>query len=465
MSNPLNDFRVAIVGAGPAGFFAAEALQKAAPGIAIDLLDRLPTPFGLVRGGVAPDHPKIKSVTRTFDRIASQPGFRFLGHVNVGRDVTVDELRARYDVVILTYGAESDRALGIPGESLPGSHAATEFVAWYNGHPDFAGASFDLTQREVAVVGIGNVAMDVARILAKPVEALATTDLADHALAALAASEVRTIHLVARRGPVQAACTTPELRELGELEGVDVVVDPRDLALDPASEAQLAAMEDRNPAKNLEVLRGWAARPRTGARRQVVLHFNASPVALTGTDRVEAMTIVRNRLEDDGRGGVRAVPTDETRTLPVGLVFRSVGYKGRPLPGVPFDERAGVVPNVHGRVVERSGSDTPVPGLYVAGWIKRGPQGVIGTNKQCAADTVAQVVADAAAGAIPRAGDSASPIDALLAERGVPVTSWADWQVLDRAEQARGAAAGRPRAKCTAVAEMLEIIGASRAPA
>jgi ferredoxin/flavodoxin---NADP+ reductase len=435
----LDHVRVAIVGSGPAGFFAAEALQKASPGIAIDLIDRLPTPFGLVRGGVAPDHPKIKSVTRTFDRIATQPGFRFLGHVRVGQDVTVEELRARYDVVILSYGAETDRSLGIPGETLAGSHAATEFVAWYNGHPDRAGATFDLTQREVAVIGIGNVAMDVARILAKPVDVLATTDLASHALSALAASQVQTIHLVARRGPVQAACTTPELRELGELEGVDVIVDPRDLELDPASEAQLAAMDDRNPAKNLEVLRGWASRPRTNAPRQVVLHFNASPVALTGTDRVEGMTIVRNRLEDDGRGGVRAVATDETSDLPVGLVFRSVGYKGMPLSGVPFDARKGVVPNIHGHAVEEAGSDRFVPGVYVAGWIKHGPQGVLRTNTRCATDTVRQIVADAEAGLIPRVAADVPSIDALLAERRVRVTTWQDWQALDRVKQERGA--------------------------
>jgi ferredoxin/flavodoxin---NADP+ reductase len=462
MSTILPNTRVAIVGSGPAGFYAAEALQKAAPGIAIDLIDRLPTPFGLVRGGVAPDHPKIKSVTRIFDRIASQPGFRFLGHVRVGEDVTIDELRARYEVVILSYGAETDRLLGIPGESLPGSHAATEFVAWYNGHPDYAAARFDLTQREVAIIGIGNVAMDVARILAKPTRELSTTDLADHALQALAASSVQTIHLVARRGPVQAACTTPELRELGELEGVDVVVDARDLELDPASAEQLAAMEDRNPAKNLDVLREWAARPLTGAPRRVVLHFNASPVALHGSDRVEGMRVVRNRLEADGRGGVRAVATDETRELPVGLVFRSVGYRGMPLPAVPFDERHGVVANVQGRVVCEAGSATPVPGLYVAGWIKRGPQGIIGTNKLCAADTVAQVVADAAAGALPSRDEAVSSIDALLAERSVRVTSWADWQALDKAEQERGALVGRPRAKITAVGEMLEIIDKNR---
>ena len=454
--------RVAIVGSGPAGFYAAESLQKAAPGIAIDLIDRLPTPFGLVRGGVAPDHPKIKSVTRVFDRIATQPGFRYLGHVRVGEDVTVDELRARYHALILCYGAETDRMLGIPGESLAGSHAATEFVAWYNGHPDYAGATFDLTQRDVAVVGIGNVAMDVARILAKPPQALAATDLADHALQALASSQVATIHLIARRGPVQAACTTPELRELGELEGVDVVVDPRDLELDAASEAELAAMEDRNPAKNLDVLREWAARPLTGAARRVVLHFNASPVALHGSTRVEGMTIVRNRLESDGRGGVRAVATDDTRELPVGLVFRSVGYRGKALPGVPFDDRAGVVPNVNGHVVAAAGSQAVVPGLYVAGWIKRGPQGIIGTNKLCATDTVTQLLADVAAGDIPALRDDLPSIDALLAERGVRITSWSDWQTLDKAEQARGAAAGRPRVKLTNVAEMLEIVAANR---
>jgi len=460
MSTPLANVRVAIVGSGPAGFYAAEALQKAAPGIAIDLIDRLPTPFGLVRGGVAPDHPKIKSVTRIFDRIASQPGFRYLGHVRVGEDVSIEELRARYHVLLLSYGADTDRTLGIPGETLRGSHAATEFVAWYNGNPDYAAAQFDLTQRAVAVVGIGNVAMDVARILAKPTSVLAGTDLADHALQALASSHVQTIHLVARRGPVQAACTTPELRELGELEGVDVVVNPRDLELDVASEAQLAAMDDRNPAKNLEVMRDWAARSLTGATRQVVLHFNASPVALSGTDNVESMTVVKNRLESDGKGGVRAVATDERYDIPVGVVFRSVGYKGRAIAGVPFDERNGVVPNIVGRVVEQAGSTTTVPGLYVAGWIKRGPQGIIGTNKLCATDTVTQVLADVAAGAIPTISDSLPSLDALLAERQVTVTSWSDWQTIDKEEQARGAAAGRPRVKITNVGEMLEIIAA-----
>jgi ferredoxin--NADP+ reductase len=462
MSIPLSELRVAIVGSGPAGFYAAEALQKAAAGIRIDLFDRLPTPFGLVRGGVAPDHPKIKSVTRIFDRIASQPGFRFLGHVHLGEDVSVEELRARYDVLILSYGAETDRLLEIPGEELAGSHAATEFVGWYNGHPDYVESRFDLSQRAVAIIGIGNVAMDVSRILAKNSDHLATTDLADHALRALASSAIDTIHLIARRGPVQAACTTPELRELGELEGVDVVVDPRDLELDPASAEQLATSEDRNPAKNLEILREWAARPLSGAARRVVFHFNVSPTALTGSHRVDGVTVVRNRLENDPKGGVRAVPTDETKTIPAGLVFRSVGYRGMPVAGLPFDDRRGVIPNVEGRVVEGTGSVTPIHGVYVCGWIKRGPQGVIGTNKSCAAATVDRILADAVSGTIRPAEGAAQSIDELLADRGIAVTSWDDWILLDQAEQERGAAAGRPREKVTSVAEMLEIIEARR---
>lgn len=462
MSIPPSELRVAIVGAGPAGFYAAEALQKAAPGVRIDLLDRLPTPFGLVRGGVAPDHPKIKSVTRVFDRIASQPGFRFLGHVRLGEDLSVDELRARYDVVILSVGAETDRALEIPGEELNGSHAATEFVGWYNGHPDHVEAQFDLTQRAVAIIGIGNVAMDVSRILAKGTDSLATTDLAQHALEALRASRIDTIHLLARRGPVQAACTTPELRELGELDGVDVVVDPRDLELDPASAEQLAASEDRNPAKNLEILRQWAERGPGTAARKIHIHFNVSPVSLHGGHRLERVRVVRNRLEADGQGGVRAVATDVTEEIPVGLVFRSVGYRGTAVPGLPFDERRGIIPNIDGRVVEAPGSSVVVPGVYVTGWIKRGPQGVIGTNKSCAADTVAQVLADTIAGRIHPAPGAPQSLDEVLADRGTEVTSWDDWLLLDQAEQERGKPAGRPREKVTSVAEMLAIIAERR---
>lgn len=446
---------VAIVGAGPSGFYAAEALLKALPESRIDLIDRLPTPYGLVRGGVAPDHPKIKSVTKVFDRIAAHPTVRYLGNVEVGRDTTPDELRAHYDAVIYAVGARSDRRLNIPGEDLPGSHAATELVGWYNGHPDYRGAAFDLTQTSAAVIGLGNVAMDVVRILSRRPEELATTDIAEHAARALAASRVQTVHVIGRRGPVQGAFTTPELRELGELPDVDVVVDPTDLELDPVSLIRLESGEDRTLQKNVEVLRGWAAREPTGAPRRIVFHFNASPVALLGPDRVSGITMVRNRLVADRRGGVRAEPTGEMVEIPVGLVFRSVGYRGTAIPGLPFDTKLGVVPNQHGKVVEHEGSSSAVPGIYVCGWIKRGPSGVIGTNKSCATETVEALLADAMANRIPRAPGREVDLRSRLTARGVAVTEWTDWQRLNALEIARGVARGKPREKFTAIHEML----------
>ena len=458
MSLSPSSLRIAVVGSGPAGFYAAESLQKSAPGIRIDMFDRLPTPFGLVRGGVAPDHPKIKSVARVFERIASQPGFRFFGNVNVGQDVTAEELRHHYDAVIYAYGAATDRHLGIPGEHLAGSHPATELVAWYNGHPDYAEVRFDLTQRAAAVVGIGNVAMDAVRILATAPDELATTDLAQHALEALRDASLTELHILARRGPVQAACTTPELRELGELDGVDVIVDPKDLELDPVSAAHLANEEDRTAHNNLAILRGWAERGSTGAPRRIVFHFCVSPTELLGEHRVSAIRLVRNRLVPDDHGSVQAVATDETKDLPVGLVFRSVGYRGTALPGLPFDARRGVIPNVTGRVVEGIDSATPVRGVYVAGWIKRGPQGVIGTNKSCAAETVDHLLADAVSGRLRAATGTSEEFDALVATRGIDVTTWSDWQALDRAEIERGKPAGRPREKIVDVAEMLSVV-------
>jgi ferredoxin--NADP+ reductase len=462
VSIPPSTLRVAIVGSGPAGFYAAEALQKSAPGIRIDLFERLPTPFGLVRGGVAPDHPKIKSVSRVFERIASQPGFRFLGNVQVGRDITTAELREHYEAVLYAIGAETDRHLGIPGEHLPGSHAATELVAWYNGHPEYADRRFDLTQRAAAVIGIGNVTMDAVRILARAPDHLATTDLALHALEALRGADLAELHILARRGPVQAACTTPELRELGELDGVDVIVDPRDLVLDTASVEHLAAAEDRTAENNLVILRHWAERGSTGAPRRIVFHFSVSPVEILGDARVEAIRLVKNRLVPDGRGSVRADPTQESIALPAGLVFRSVGYRGLELPGLPFDAGLGVVPNVGGRVVQAPGSATPVRGVYVTGWIKRGPHGIIGTNKACAAETVDHVLADSVSGRLAPAARGAEELDRLLAERGIDVTSWADWRAIDQAEVERGKAAGRPREKFVSVAEMLEVVRRSR---
>ena len=453
-----SSLRIAIVGAGPSGFYAAEALQKAVPSIRIDLYDRLPTPHGLVRGGVAPDHPKIKSVTRVFDRIASHASFRFVGNVEVGRDVSPAELRAHYDAVLYAFGARTDRHLEIPGEELPGNHAATELVGWYNGHPDYRDATFDFSVTAAAVVGLGNVAMDVTRILSRPTEDLLATDISTHATDELAHSAVRTIHVLGRRGPVQGAFSTPELRELGELRGVDVVVDPRDLELDPISADYLANSADRTAEKNLEVLRDWASRPRSGAERTIVFHFNVSPVEVLGPDRVTAVRLVRNRLDADGKGGVRAVPTAETSTLPIGLLFRSVGYRGVAIDGLPFDAARGVIPNTEGRVVEHEGSHTAVDGVFACGWIKRGPSGVIGTNKVCAMQTVDHLLADAVSGRITRAPGSPDELLETLRKRGARITSWQQWQQLDTVETTRGAAAGKPREKVTRVEEMLEIL-------
>jgi ferredoxin--NADP+ reductase len=446
---------VAIVGAGPSGYYAAEALLKALPETRIDVIDRLPTPFGLVRGGVAPDHPRIKSVTRVFERIADRPNVRYLGNVEVGRDVTPAELHHHYDAVIYTVGARTDRRLGIPGEELPGSHAATELVGWYNGHPDYRGATFDFSHRAVGVVGLGNVAMDVTRILSRRADELASTDIADHAVRALRHAGIREVHVFGRRGPVQGAFTTPELRELGELPEVDVIVDPADLDLDPVSAARLAGSDDRNLHKNIDVLRDWSARTPTGAPRRIVFHFNVSPVAVLGTERVTGVQLVQNRLEPDGRGDVRAVPTGTTLDIPLGLLLRSVGYRGVAIPGLPFDDQRGVIPNQAGKVVEHEGSSTMLHGHYVAGWIKRGPTGIIGTNKPCASETIDGLLADAMAGRLAPAPERTDDLLALLRGRGVRVTDWGGWQRIDTAEVTRGTAVGKPREKLTSIDEML----------
>src|SRR5436190_4038007 len=392
--------RVAVVGSGPAGFYAAGALLGADIPVEVDMIERLPTPWGLVRLGVAPDHPKIKSVSRAFEKIAARDGFRFLGNVEVGRDVHHDELLELYDAVVYAVGAQSDRRMGIPGEDLPGSWAATEFVAWYNGHPDFQELSFDLAGERAVVIGNGNVAVDVARMLALTPDELAPTDTTDAGIDAFNGAGVREIVMVGRRGPAQAAFTTPELIELGELAGADVIVDPEDL--------EGAEPHDTNSERNLAVLREYAAREPEGKPKRLVLQFLRSPVEISGGGRVEAIDLVRNRLEADASGALRAVPTGERETVPAGIVFRSVGYRGVALPGVPFDEETGTVPNERGRVS---------PGVYVAGWIKRGPSGVIGTNKKDAAETVELLLEDLRDA--PRKGRAAAEVEALLLERGV----------------------------------------------
>jgi ferredoxin--NADP+ reductase len=455
MSTPL---RVAIVGAGPAGFFLAEKLfSQATTPIAIDLFERLPTPYGLVRFGVAPDHEKIKNVTRSFDKVAARPGFRFFGNVDLGRHVTPQELALHYHLICIATGAQTDRRLGVPGEDLIGSHAATEFVAWYNAHPDYRDCVFDLSAERVAVVGVGNVAVDVARILCRTPEELAVTDIADHALEALGRSRVREVVLLGRRGPLQAAFTTPEVKELGELPAADVQTRPDEVALDPLSEAALAQDEDPATRKKIEVLQEYARRAPTGKPRQLTIRFLVSPVEFVddGTGRVAALRLVRNRLVAGPDGEIRAEPTDETEILPVGLVFRSVGYRGVPLPGLPFVEREGVVPHLGGRVTDLA-TGAPLRGFYVTGWIKRGPSGVIGTNKPDAAETAAAMLADAAAGLT--LTPSQNDIEPLLRERQPDVVTWSDWQRLNQLETAAGAARGRPRVKFCRVEEMLAAI-------
>jgi len=422
--------RVAVVGSGPAGFYAAGALLSADPPAEVDMIERLPTPWGLVRLGVAPDHPKLKSVSRAFERIAEQPGFRFLGNVEFGRDIEHADLVRLYDAVVYAVGAQTDRRLGIPGEDLPGSWAATEFVAWYNGHPDYQELAFDLSVERVVVIGNGNVALDLARMLALTHAELSPTDATDASIAAIASSPIREIVVVGRRGPAQAAFTTPELQEMGELAGADVVVDPADL--------EGAKPHGTNAERNVAVLQELAARAPDGKPRRVVFRFFESPVAILGEEHVEGIELVRNELDADER----AVPTDERETLPCGLVFRSVGYHGVELPGVPFDARSGTIPNDDGRVE---------PGVYCAGWIKRGPTGVIGTNKKDATETVQLLLEDAAAGRLePKPDANAAAVDALLAERGVQVVEYHGWLEIDAVERAAGEKAGRPRVKlCT----------------
>jgi ferredoxin--NADP+ reductase len=454
--------RVAIIGAGPAGYYAAEALfRQDAVAVEVDLYDRLPTPYGLVRAGVAPDHQKIKFVTSAFDKTAGHPGFRFFGHVEFGKDLTLEDLRDHYHQIVFTTGAQTDRRMGIPGEDLAGSHPATEFVAWYNGHPDFRECRFDLSGERAVVVGVGNVAVDVARILCRTPEELATTDIADHALAALRESRIREVVLLGRRGPAQAAFTNPEIKEMGELAGADVQARPEETELDPLSRQELERAPDRATARKVELLQGYARRAPTGKPRRLVLRFLVSPVALLGdaAGRVAAIRLVRNRLQATPAGSLKAEPTGEHEELATGLVFRSVGYRGVPLPGVPFHDDWGVIWNERGRVLDPV-TRQPVVGEYAAGWIKRGPSGVIGTNKPDAAETVACMLEDLARGVVlaPAYPDPAA-IEALVRQRQPRVVSYADWRRLDAIEIAAGKAAGRPRVKLTRVEEMLAALG------
>lgn len=433
MSDPV---RVAVIGSGPSGLYAADELSKH-DGVSVDVLDRLLCPYGLLRYGVAPDHLKMKSLEVTLRKILERPEVRFLGGAELGKDVSAAELQEHYDAVVYATGSAVDRRLNIPGEDLAGSFSATEFVAWYCGHPDSEVDRFTLDARQAVVVGMGNVAVDVARVLAKSAEELRVTDMPDHVLEVLDTSTITDIYMVGRRGPAQAKFTTKELRELGELANADVVVDPEELVLDAAGEQ--VAETDKTVRRNLEALREWSQRSPEGRPRRLHLRFLHSPVAVLGNDRVEGVELRRNEL--DGNGGVAA--TGQKTTIPAELLLRSVGYRGVPLPGVPFDERSGTIPHIEGRV-QRDGA--VAPGEYVVGWIKRGPTGVIGTNKGDAKETVGRLLDDLAE--LPRAKHSdPDSLVSLLEQRGVGVVTWAGWQAISAAEEALGAAAGRTRVK------------------
>ncbi|MBI4896971.1 MAG: NADP oxidoreductase [Actinobacteria bacterium] len=445
--------RAVVVGAGPSGFYTTG--QLLAEGFAVDLIDVLPVPFGLVRFGVAPDHPKIKNVTRVYEKTASHENFRFFGGVKLGRDITRAELLQRYDVVVYSTGTSADNRLGVDGEDLPGSYAATEFVAWYNGHPDYADRQFDLSAERAVVIGNGNVAIDVARMLVLGPDELAPTDTADHAIAALAKSNVKEVVLLGRRGPAQAAFTNPELLELGELKRADVVVDPADLELDEASADWLESdAADATARKNVEILREYARREPTGKSHRVVLKFLRSPLEILGDEKVEGLRIGVNKIEAGADGALRAVDTGESETLDCGIVLRSIGYRGNPLDDVPFEPKRGLIRNQEGRVCDESGN--ALPGEYCAGWVKRGPSGVIGTNKKCATGTVAKIIEDRDAGLLGNPTADGDPSD-WLRERVPAFTSWRGWGLIDEHEQSEGEAQGRPRVKLVNVDEMTRI--------
>ena len=429
-----NVFRIAVVGSGPSGFYTTEALLRSTVPFAIDMFEQLLVPYGLVRFGVAPDHPKLKQVTMAFDRIAKTAGFRFFGGVAVGRDVTIDELRDSYDAVILATGADVSRSLGIPGESLAGTHHAGDFVGWYNGHPDFRACHFNLDHEVATVVGHGNVALDVARILAKTADELRRTDIAKHALEVLAESRIREIHVVGRGRPPQTKFTAKELRDFLELDECDASVNSEDVTLDDFVPEN---PQDLEMTEKLALLRSFSQRV-SAKRRRCLFHFGLSPVAIKGRSRVEAIVFERQKSK-------------AIEQIDCGLCLRSIGRQTAPLAGVPYDELRGVHANVEGRAVI---DGSVVAGLYVSGWSKRGPSGTIGTNRGCGMATAEVVLADLPALAGQRTADVNTLLERLRTRVG-RIVSYVDWVKIDAAEKMRGAPLGKPREKCVLVSDML----------
>ncbi len=447
--------RVAIIGSGPSGFYAVDALYKSDLEVNVDMYDRLATPYGLLRGGVAPDHQQMKTLERYYERIATKnTSFSFYGNVQIGRDLTINELKEHYDAIICACGAETDRKLNIPGESLPGSHTATEFVGWYNGHPDYQHLSFDLSQKEVAIIGQGNVAIDVARILGKTIQELSTSDITQHALDELDKSQVETIHLIGRRGPVQAAFTQLEIKELGELDDCDVQISETDLQLNPESQEELDDPKNNKARKNMAILEAFSNRPKQNKRKTIVIHFFKSPTEIKGDNTVTGLTLETNKLQGEA-GQQKARGTGQTSPLPCQLIFRSVGYRGIPMPGLPFDDKKGILPNENGRLINED--NTPMIGVYAVGWIKRGPSGVLGSNKPDSTDTVKTLFSDLQS-LTPCKTPSTQPLLDKLDDKEIPVVTFDDWKQIDNEEKQRGEKTGKPREKFTSSKEILSFL-------
>ena len=450
---PENPLRVAIVGSGPSGFYATEALIKSGLTVEIDMLERLPAPFGLVRHGVAPDHQKLKQAIQLYDKIADSGEFTMLANVTVGRDITIDELCKTHHAIILTCGAETDRKLGIPGEDLNGSYTATEFVGWYNGHPDYRDREFDLSHENAVIIGQGNVAADVSRILAKTVDELKHTDIAQHALDVLAESKIRNIYVIGRRGPAQAKFTPKELREFGELTDCDPIVNPDDLVLNEASQAELDDKTNIGSLKIYQLFQEFSTRENPSKSKRCHFQFLLSPVELKGNGKLEKIVLEKNQLSGEPfKQSARG--TGEKLELDAGILFRSIGYRGIPMPGVPFDEKSGTFPNQDGHITENG---TPVKQLYTAGWIKRGPTGIIGTNRADSVATVNTLLAE-----IDSLDSGEKPgkngLIELLNQREVRYVTYQDWRKIDREEIKNGEPKGKPREKFTSVNSMLSVL-------
>ena len=457
-----NPLRVAIIGAGPAGFYSADQLFKEfADRVQVDMYDRLPTPFGLVRYGVAPDHLKIKSVTKLYERIANKTGYRFWGNVEFGKHIDLGDLRAHYNCVVFAYGAKGSRRLGIPGENLQGSHAATDFVAWYNGHPDYSDCTFNLAVDTAVVVGIGNVAVDVARVLCLTEEELLQSDIADYALDALLKSNVKEVVLLGRRGPAQAAFTNPEAKELGSLQGADIHVAAEEAELDTLSSQELDIDGDKTTVRKVEIIQNFAKRKYNSQSKVIRMRFLTSPIEMfnNGDDKVSGLRLVKNEIYRTEQGSLKSRHTNVYEDLDAGLVFRSVGYVGSAVPGIPFDAKSGIICNSEGRIFNPKTQELLI-GMYTSGWIKRGPTGVIGTNKEDSIESINCLIEDVKSGKmLVPASKNFSKVEELLHSRQPDLFTFDDWKRIDNMEIANGDLVGRPRVKFTSTLSMLKVLG------